>query len=233
MIGEWTRRWASERGIPSWYFPETESTNKVAKDFPEPSGIGEAYLFVTDHQTGGYGRNHSTWIDPEEGDGLLCSWAFQVSSSPQPVFSPMVGLALFKAAMATWPSRPWALKAPNDLFLQDKKVAGILIENVQHAEVHRLVIGIGLNVLSHPGEVVEAGHIGEVDEEKWFEFLDALWNELRNAVNRCGEKEMSDRACTDLLGALNRWTLLKEPYQAVKPQGDLISPSGCRSWHSI
>ena len=127
-IYETTAEWAVTAGLVCISIPEITSTNDLAKDqaFEETEALS---LYVTDHQTKGRGRGVKTWTDDEEGTALLSSWSFLLLKAPQPVLAPTLGLALFKAAQSTWLGLPWSLKAPNDLYLGDKKIAGLTNED--------------------------------------------------------------------------------------------------------
>lgn len=234
-IGAWTKSWAENKeSLKVWYEPEAESTNKVAKEFAWPKDHGESYLFVTDHQTAGHGRGGSVWEDGQPGDYLLSSWAFQVRANPQPIASPLIGLAIYRAMGKSWPDLQWSLKAPNDLYLGDKKVCGVLVENVSHGDLNRFVVGIGLNVASHPVDVVQAGHLsGEITQTLWSNFLDSLWDELKTVVDDLGKTEMSVACCEALLGGLNRWPALGEQYSEVRTNGDLVTPTQTLNWHDL
>ena len=70
--------------------------------------------------------------------------------SPQPIMAPLIGLALLKSCQFVWPNLKLSLKAPNDLFLMHKKVAGLLTESIQQGDKHRLIIGLGMNINDHP-----------------------------------------------------------------------------------
>ena len=87
-------------------------------------------LFLAAHQTNGRGRGANHWLDTGAGESLLSTWSLSVSSPPQAITGPRIGLALFAAATHAWPSLKFGLKAPNDLYLDGQKVAGLLVETV-------------------------------------------------------------------------------------------------------
>ena len=89
----------------------------------------------------------------------------------QPTLSPLVGLALYKACSGTWPFLNWNLKAPNDLYISNKKVAGLLIETVTQGDDIRLLVGLGLNVLATPDQVV------------WMDLVDGVQIQFSNGGN--------------------------------------------------
>ena len=89
-IGQIIKKWADGANIKAEYFEKTESTNAYAKE-------SLASLVITDKQTCGRGRGIHQWICPQYGDYFLTTWIFNISSSVQPIFSPLVGLAIYRA----------------------------------------------------------------------------------------------------------------------------------------
>ena len=66
---------------------------------------------------------------------------------------------LLSAAKAAWPCILWRAKPPNDLYIKDKKIAGILPEILDQGAGRALILGLGLNVFSHPAGIPNAGHL--------------------------------------------------------------------------
>ncbi|MGE3973781.1 MAG: biotin--[acetyl-CoA-carboxylase] ligase [Bdellovibrionales bacterium] len=230
-----TRMWAEKQSIPLKYWASIESTNTQAKN----DSLNEPFiLYLTSHQTGGRGRGTNTWTDANEPSShfLLSSWCFRMDKNPQPIASPLMGLALYQAASRVWPKLHWSLKAPNDLYLEGKKVAGLLVETVKMGREVRIVIGLGMNVFSHP-PVELAGSIAEfypeVNEEEWHRFLTAWLKELHRTKSQWAESVMNHSACRDLMTALNRWPLLPEKIERVDPSGSLQTPSRIYSWFDL
>ena len=52
-----------------------------------------------------------------------------------------------------------------------KKVAGLLLESQSQGASHRLIVGIGFNVASHPEQIPESTHLGEFHESRTLQFL--------------------------------------------------------------
>ncbi|MFP4098196.1 MAG: biotin--[acetyl-CoA-carboxylase] ligase, partial [Alphaproteobacteria bacterium] len=108
-------------------------------------------------QTGGYGRHNRAW---EGGAGnLYFSFLLQprAALSRCVTLSLVAGIALVRALQHITHQREGVvLKWPNDVMLGGLKCAGILLENVpsarQSGEVQNIVIGIGVNIASAPGE---------------------------------------------------------------------------------
>lgn len=221
QIGEITRLWAVDQGIKTKYEVRTQSTNSWAKSesFLEDVKDDEVVLYLTDEQTQGRGRFDRTWIQTPRGSALLSSWSFLISQFPQSSVSLRAGNALFNAAQSTWPYLPWALKAPNDLYLNENKIAGVLTECVSQGSEHRLIIGIGLNVWSYPKELPNATCLTKaltketpLVGEDWIHFLERLFFELSLVIPQAGES-LSISNSYAIMSALNRFQLLEKKYQ--------------------
>jgi BirA family transcriptional regulator, biotin operon repressor / biotin---[acetyl-CoA-carboxylase] ligase len=240
-IGFVTNQWAKAQKIASHYFPSIDSTNKKAKAeaFTDASFNEHMILFVTDAQTAGRGRGANTWSMAAEGSQLLSTWSFMIESPPHPIVTPMIGLALYRAAVSTWPFLNWNLKAPNDLYLDDRKVAGLLLETLSQGEDHRLLIGLGFNVIQSPEDVGTAtALVNELDAdtpllaEDWISFLERLVFEFSFSLQLSFEK-MNSTSIQALLVALNKHPLLSSPYVSLDGDGNLATASKKISWHEL
>ena len=123
------------------YIKATHSTNTLLKEllakgeWPE----GERFLY-TGFQTAGRGQAGNGW-ESEEGKNLLCSILLPPRKN---VFEMNV---LVSVVVHRFLGDEYTIKWPNDIYWQDKKVAGILIENaIIGNEVKYSIAGIGLNV---------------------------------------------------------------------------------------
>lgn len=119
-------------------FRETASTQDAAKAFtPGPA------LVVADRQTAGRGRLGRSW-QAAPGAAVLMSivWPIDMQRASHDRISMLAGLAVAQAVEAIVPSAAVRIKWPNDVVIDGRKLAGILIESVKDA----CVIGIGLNV---------------------------------------------------------------------------------------
>jgi len=116
------------------YFDSLDSTMRVASA-SEPGTI-----VLADRQLAGLGRHGHTWHS-EAGHGIYCS----IVLPPVPVLTLALGVATADAiAQAT--GIQCDLRWPNDLMLDNRKVAGILVQLVNG----NAIAGIGINV-NHPG----------------------------------------------------------------------------------
>jgi BirA family biotin operon repressor/biotin-[acetyl-CoA-carboxylase] ligase len=240
-IGEITSKWAEGNNLYTSYHKMLESTNELAKReaFEENLLEQNLCLYLTDNQTQGRGRGGNTWTQARSGSALISSWSFLIGAKPQPITSCLVGLAVYRACSTTWPFLPWNLKAPNDIYVGNKKVAGLLIENVIQDDETRLIIGLGLNVIATPEDVPTATSLVQslpasipLLGQDWMSFLDRLLFEITGAVSQC-EEPLSTTDQYSLLMALNLHPLLKEKYIKVEADGSLVTTTKKIPWSTL
>jgi BirA family biotin operon repressor/biotin-[acetyl-CoA-carboxylase] ligase len=123
---------------PVLHLPETTSTNDAAKKWAR-EGAPDGAVVIADHQTSGRGRLGRTWHSPP-GVNLYLSRIYRGDYDLLPLQG---ALAAREAVQAHLPADLQAsIKWPNDILVDDYKVAGILCELSDEAAV----IGIGINV---------------------------------------------------------------------------------------
>ncbi len=128
------------------WLARVDSTQRVARDLAR-SGAAEGTAVVAEEQTAGRGRLGRSWHSPP-GDNLYCSVVLRPPRAPAevPQIALVAGLAVAAAVEETVGRRP-AIKWPNDVLLDGKKVAGILTEMESEIErVHHVIAGIGVNL---------------------------------------------------------------------------------------
>ena len=240
-VFDWTKEWADLRGIKIWTSEETASTNTIAKNdetlapsTPSISELSEPSLYLTRRQTAGRGRNANAW---ETAPGaFLSSWSFRVGSSPQPILAPLAGLALYEALGSVFSGLRLGLKAPNDLFSNNKKIAGLLIETVVTGADIKTVIGLGMNVQEAPMSVPTAGSIGDVahvDRNLWLGFLDAWRAKLAHAVQQSLTTQLAPDARERLRDALNMRPGAKDRVVRIGAHGEIETLKGFVHWHQL
>ena len=128
------------------YFPEIGSTNSYAKERAE-SGAGEGEVVVAESQSQGRGRLGRRWESPPFAN-LYVSILLRPKLSPAHVaqITLMAAVALAEVVESFVPHKP-AIKWPNDILIDGKKVAGILTEAACSGErVEYVILGIGVNL---------------------------------------------------------------------------------------
>ena len=133
-------------GRPILFYTRTGSTNTVAREQAE-AGAPEGLLVVADEQTAGRGRLDRSWWAPP-GSSLLFSLLLRPPLPPGQAaqLTMCLGLAAAEGVEEVTGLRP-ALKWPNDLLLDGRKLAGILAElGTAGDRLEYAVLGLGLNV---------------------------------------------------------------------------------------
>lgn len=124
---------------------EIDSTQRLARDLARDGAV-EGTIVVAESQTAGRGRLGRTWHSPP-GKNLYCSIVLRPALPPStvPQLALVAGLSVARA-IETLGLRP-AIKWPNDVQLDGRKVSGIITEmDAELERVHSVVLGIGVNV---------------------------------------------------------------------------------------
>lgn len=120
------------------YLPETTSTNDVAMQLAREGAPGGT-LVCCDYQSAGRGRRGAEWYAPAE-SSVLCSLLLRPETPlPSAHLAILSGVGAANALKGLRYSVK--VKWPNDLLINDRKVAGILVETLPDA----VVIGVGVN----------------------------------------------------------------------------------------
>ena len=121
------------------------------------SGAPEGLVVVAEHQTAGRGRLDRTWVTPPR-----AALTFSVLLRPRvpdprwPWLPLLAGVALVDGVEGAGGPR-CALKWPNDLLYDGRKLAGLLVERVETPTGPAAVLGIGLNVSTSAEELPVPG----------------------------------------------------------------------------
>jgi BirA family biotin operon repressor/biotin-[acetyl-CoA-carboxylase] ligase len=134
-------------GRPLRWLAETGSTNADASAWAA-EGTPEGAVVGAEHQTAGRGRHGRAWADAP-GLGLLFSVVLRPTLPAEQLgLVPLAAGVAVAEAVAPWvaPVEP-RLKWPNDLLLDGRKAAGLLVEgHLAPGAAPTLVLGLGLNV---------------------------------------------------------------------------------------
>ena len=168
-------------GTPRVHHRLTDSTNERAK-LLAAGGAPHGTLVTADEQAAGRGRQGRQWTAPA-GSAVLMSVVLRELNELLPL----------TAAVAVCEALPVdaAVKWPNDVWIDRRKVAGILVEG--RPQEGWAVLGIGLNVLttSFPPELAE----------------------IATSLHLSGTETSRDQVLADLLLCLSEW--LSAPPDAV------------------
>ena len=134
----------------NFHFVETtNSTNLLLNEIVENNGgqpLSDFFYVSADFQTAGKGQGSKTW-QSNSGENILVSFYFkpQILPPQQIYFNCFFALAIRKV-LSQYVSHVF-IKKPNDIYVNDKKIAGILIEHhIQGETLKYSVAGVGINV---------------------------------------------------------------------------------------
>ena len=129
------------------HIEETDSTNRWLRENTPPREAGESVV-TADYQTAGKGCGNNSW-ESERGKNLTFSLLIhpeRIPANEQFRITEVASVALCET-LAHYISNKVEIKWPNDIYVGDRKICGILIENrLQGATIRDSIIGIGLNV---------------------------------------------------------------------------------------
>jgi BirA family biotin operon repressor/biotin-[acetyl-CoA-carboxylase] ligase len=179
-------------GRPRLHLRETDSTNERARERAE-GGAPHGTLVTASVQTAGRGRQGRRWEAPP-GTALLCSLVLRRHDE---LLSLRAGLAVADVAGAEA-----LVKWPNDVLLDGRKVAGVLVEG--RPTEGWAVVGIGVNV------AVEVADLGP---------------DARAVAGTLGRPRAAiEPVLAELLDALERWleASMEEVLQALRARDALL-----------
>lgn len=178
------------------YITRTNSTNTLMREmvargesFPGEANFLMAGYIRTGYQTAGRGQTGNGW-ESEADKNLLCSILLDIGRfhlcMPPFLMNITVCVALYWMIQSILPDDSrLSIKWPNDIYYGDKKLAGILIENMYNGpEVQHMIAGIGLNVnqttfVSDAPNPISLKQITGIDYD-----LEELMNQLLNELDK-------------------------------------------------
>jgi BirA family biotin operon repressor/biotin-[acetyl-CoA-carboxylase] ligase len=134
------------------YHKVINSTNNLAKDLAA-HGAPEGTLVLAEEQTEGRGRINRVWLSPAR-ENLYFTFLLRpyMHADQVFVFTMVLALAASDAIKKEIGIRPM-IKWPNDLYVERKKLGGILTEfSLREKAVEYVILGLGLNVNWNPQE---------------------------------------------------------------------------------
>ena len=143
------------------HLTKTNSTNEDAWEYYARFGLEQQTVIWADYQTQGRGMSGNKWSS-ESGKNLTFSLIIHQNMGLRDHFfllNQIVALALYDTVEYLGVQN-LQLKWPNDLYMDGKKIAGVLIENRwANEQIQASVIGVGINVNQKEFEFERAGSI--------------------------------------------------------------------------
>ena len=129
------------------FMTECLSTNDYLLKLLKKKNYEEGTMVHTNYQKNGRGQRNNEWLS-ENGKNLTFSFLLEpyVELSNQFFLHIITSISIFKTLLKI-NIKNISIKWPNDIYVNDKKIAGILIENLVYRKfIHKSVIGVGLNI---------------------------------------------------------------------------------------
>ncbi|HEX3327036.1 MAG TPA: biotin--[acetyl-CoA-carboxylase] ligase [Actinomycetota bacterium] len=232
-------------GRPFKYLDEVGSTNAEALEWSR-EGAPHGAMVVTDHQTEGRGRHGRAWFS-QPGTALQLSLILR-PVVPLDVFgliSTALGLACAEA-IEELTQLPVTLKWPNDVTVEGRKLAGILVETrVGGHQVDVAVAGIGINVSPPedwpPGVAATTigGELSRVGRDPVVDRAELLAGLLERIESVYVSVETGRGAADVLRRATQRSAILGDEVVVSRPDGTTVTgvatrllPSGALEVHT-
>jgi len=134
---------------PFKFFERVESTQDIAREWAlSDPALPNGAVVIAEEQTAGRGRGGRAWQSPP-GTSLACSIVLRPHVVPErlPRLTIAGGLAVAQTLAPLLPEGALALKWPNDVLVNGRKICGILTEATWIGDqLGPVILGIGLNV---------------------------------------------------------------------------------------
>ena len=134
------------------YFEIINSTNKKADQLIKSRQISGNFLLIAKTQSGGIGRKDNSWFSPSGGIWITAGLYGLSVESNLTIFT---GICIHQALLQLFPNMQNDLKIkwPNDIYLNEKKLCGILSSHISAYKYHLIGIGINTNFEEFPEEL--------------------------------------------------------------------------------
>jgi len=208
-------------GAPHRHFRVTDSTNARARELVEAGAAGGTVVTAAE-QTAGRGRQGRSWTAPP-GKALLYSAVLRPLDERHLLLPLAVPLAVCEAAEELQPGIECAIKWPNDVWVDGRKLAGALIE--AKPQDGWAVIGVGLNLTIERDEFPP--ELRETATSLVGVPIDDARRALNGALDRWVEAESSDvlsawRERDALRGREISWDGGSGIADGIEDSGDLV-----------
>jgi len=163
------------------HFKTVPSTNAIAKKYKKAPWT----VILADEQVSGYGKGKRFWYSPK--GGLYFSIVLpKTKIEDLQILTISSAFIVAKVLKENFSFSP-LIKLPNDVLINQRKVCGVLVENVVSKDVKSSVIGIGLNtnIKSFPDNLKNKATSLEIELKRKVpnkKILNQIVNNIRNQL---------------------------------------------------
>lgn len=163
------------------YVSECLSTNDFLTQLSKKNNLVEGSYVITDFQFSGKGQRNNSW-ESKRGQNLLFSILFKPQIPLNHVFKLHIVTSLaIKEILENLGLKEVKIKWPNDIYVSDKKISGILIQTqIFKKNINQAIVGIGLNVNQTKFNNFHATSIFKETKRKYF--LNDIFDLLKKSI---------------------------------------------------
>ncbi|MDG1818200.1 MAG: bifunctional biotin--[acetyl-CoA-carboxylase] ligase/biotin operon repressor BirA [Porticoccaceae bacterium] len=190
-----------------------DSTNKYAREKAEISRASGSVV-LAEQQSAGRGRRGKSWISPFAANIYLSIvWDFEQGAQALEGLSLAVGVAV-KRALNAQAVKGVQLKWPNDIYVEGKKLGGILLEMIgDPAGQCSVIVGVGINV------AMPKSQGSEIDQE-WTDIRSQLQNSSTAEVDSPSRNKLAADLISELVALLRNFqaqgfSMYRDEWQAA------------------
>ena len=130
------------------YLESVDSTQKYLKELIKEKKVSLPYAVISKTQTSGVGSRENSWVGLD--GNLFLSFALSLEDLPEDLKLESASIYfsyILKETLSEMDSKVW-LKWPNDFYIDNKKIGGMITNMVDDA----LVCGVGVNIAEAPDD---------------------------------------------------------------------------------
>jgi len=129
------------------FFENLPSTNSYAASLLREQEVSEGTVVYTNYQSSGRGQGGNTWESEENKNLLFSIILFPSMINPSDQFLISMAVSLGICDFLEMHTSAISIKWPNDIYVKNDKIAGILIENsIMEDQIENSIAGIGINL---------------------------------------------------------------------------------------
>ena len=185
------------------FLPHCHSTNEVTKAMAKSGSLSNGSIVITNFQENGRGQQGNVWLSEKDKNLLFTILLKPTNFVPnrQYLLNVMTSIAIQQTLEKYLTKSKIEIKWPNDIYVNEAKIAGILIETtISRNQLESVFCGIGLNVNqghfslnSATSMLIESGETFDLDQvletlltemEKVYEVMN---NDPKNLLNQYQE----------------------------------------------
>ena len=192
-----------------------ESTMISIKNFIGSQNV----CMIADEQTSGIGRRGNKWISPKGNIYISFLIKYDLSIENHFLFSALTANSIIKF-LNKYIDKKIYIKWPNDIIINNQKIAGIMTEIFQHNNSQYIIIGAGINILTAP-KIIDYQTCSLKNYKDNFNYEDVLVNFIESYCNEF--KMMTNKNYDQILNLFkNKMSHFGSKINILLPNGDII-----------